>query len=113
MRISFKIQLYSWLVTVILGISFLWQLLEYLIYGEIQPRIVDDIVGLTYVIAILYAYKMGRSHEREAQRNYKHIENYWRQLISELAEINFTNLFQKTKTQISSCGTEQERKLNV
>ena len=77
MRISFKIQLYSWLVTVILGISFLWQLLEYLIYGEIQPRIVDDIVGLTYVIAILYAYKMGRSHEREAQRNYKHIENHW------------------------------------
>ena len=77
LRISVKIQLYSWLVTVILGISFLWQLLEYLIYGEIQPRIVDDIVGLTYVIAILYAYKMGRSHEREAQRNYKHIENYW------------------------------------
>ena len=63
MRISFKIQLYSWLVTVILGISFLWQLLEYLIYGEIQPRIVDDIVGLTYVIAILYAYKMGRKHK--------------------------------------------------
>lgn len=42
-----------------------------------KQSIVDDIVGLTYVIAILYAYKMGRSHEREAQRNYKHIENYW------------------------------------
>lgn len=77
MRISFKSQLYSWLIAVVLGIGVLWQILEYMIYGEIQPRIVDDIIGLTYIIAILHAYKMGRSHERVAQRNYRHIENFW------------------------------------
>ena len=35
------------IVTVILcGI---WQMLEYLIYGEVQPRIVDDIMMLFFI----------------------------------------------------------------
>ena len=35
------------MVTVILcGI---WQMLEYLIYGEVQPRIVDDIMVLFFI----------------------------------------------------------------
>ena len=33
---------YIWLIGVIIGIGICWQLLEILIYGEIQPRIIDD-----------------------------------------------------------------------
>lgn len=44
MKLSYKIQLCCFLVDVVLGIGLIWMILEYLFYGEIQPRIVDDII---------------------------------------------------------------------
>ena len=31
------------------GLCGIWQMLEYLIYGEVQPRIVDDIMMLFFI----------------------------------------------------------------
>lgn len=47
---------YIWLICTIIGINICWQLLEILFYGEIQPRIVDDIVSLLWITVICYAY---------------------------------------------------------
>ena len=43
-------------ITIIKGllISFLWKVLELIFYGEIQPRIVDDII---YLFLVYYIYK--------------------------------------------------------
>lgn len=68
MKLSYKIQLCCFLVDVVLGIGLIWMILEYLFYGEIQPRIVDDIINVAYVAAILYGYKMGRSHEKRSAK---------------------------------------------
>ena len=47
MRKRVKAIIQTAIVTVILcGI---WQMLEYLIYGEVQPRIVDDIMMLFFI----------------------------------------------------------------
>ena len=47
MRKRIKAIIQTAMVTVILcGI---WQMLEHLIYGEIQPRIVDDIMMLLFI----------------------------------------------------------------
>ena len=47
MRKKVKTIIQTAIVTVILcGI---WQMLEYLIYGEVQPRIVDDIMMLFFI----------------------------------------------------------------
>ncbi len=77
MKFSCKMQLYCFFFDVVVGIGFIWMLLEYLIYGEVQPRIVDDIVNILYIAAIFYAYKLGRSHEREFHKNYRFIENWY------------------------------------
>lgn len=34
-----------------------WQVLELVIYGEVQPRLVDDIVGLIFLPLIYKAIK--------------------------------------------------------
>lgn len=70
---------YIWLIGVVIGISICWQLLELLIYGEVQPRIVDDIIGLFWIGAICFAYKF---KEIELKRMWKkckevHINNPW------------------------------------
>ena len=50
MRKRIKAIVQTAIVTVILcGI---WQMLEYLIYGEVQPRIVDDIMMLFFFLFI-------------------------------------------------------------
>lgn len=59
---------YIWLIGVVIGISICWQLLELLIYGEVQPRIVDDIIGLFWIGAICFAYKF---KEIELKRMWK------------------------------------------
>ena len=67
------------LISIVVAISICWQLLEVLIYGEIQPRIVDDIIGLLWIGAICFAYKF---KEIELKRMWKkckevHINNPW------------------------------------
>ena len=48
---------YIWLICIEGCIYVSWQILELLIYGEIQPRIVDNIIGLLWTGAICFAYK--------------------------------------------------------
>lgn len=64
-----------WLISIVVAISICWQLLEVLIYGEIQPRIVDDIIGLLWTGAICFAYKF---KEIELKRMLKKQKNtFW------------------------------------
>lgn len=48
---------YVWLLAVEIGIGLVWYLLEFLFYGEIQPRIVDECISLLWTIAIFFAYR--------------------------------------------------------
>lgn len=57
-----------WLISIVVAIGICWQLLELLIYGEVQPRIVDDIIGLLWIGAICFAYKF---------KEEVHINNPW------------------------------------
>lgn len=49
-------------------ISLLWMGLEQLIYGEVQPRIVDDLVSLAWSAMAWCAYYLGREHEKRVPR---------------------------------------------
>ena len=45
--------------------AIIWQALEIIAYGEIQPRVVDDLMGLVYLYGIVEAYRMGKRHGKE------------------------------------------------
>lgn len=49
-------------------IGILWAALERLIYGEIQPRIVDDMISLAWSGMAWCAYYLGREHEKRVPR---------------------------------------------
>lgn len=51
-----------WLIWTYLAIGFVWQALEMIFYGEIQPRRVDDIISLLYTGLVVLAYKRGLKH---------------------------------------------------
>lgn len=42
-------------------VFFIWQGLELLFYGTIQPRIVDDIMDLIWIGTLIWAYISGRN----------------------------------------------------
>lgn len=44
------------------AIGFLWAALERLIYGEVQPRLVDDLISIAWSIMAWCAYYLGREH---------------------------------------------------
>lgn len=48
-----------WLFWTYIGIAFVWQALEMLFYGEVQPRKVDDIIEFLYTALIVISYKRG------------------------------------------------------
>lgn len=50
----------KWLLTSMFIISIVWQLLEYFIYGEIQHRIVDDIMAAIWIITLYWAFYIGK-----------------------------------------------------
>lgn len=50
------------------AIGLLWMGLEQLIYGEVQPRIVDDLVSLAWSAMAWCAYYLGREHEKRVPR---------------------------------------------
>lgn len=52
----------GWAVIIFLAVAILWQVLELLLYGEIQPRRVDDIIGLVWMTALYNAYNRGYRH---------------------------------------------------
>ena len=51
-----------------------WEYLELKIYGEIQPRIVDDIMFLLWSTFVIIAYLIGRLAECEKEK-YKEENN--------------------------------------
>lgn len=50
------------------GISLLWMGLEQLIYGEVQPRFVDDLISLAWSAMAWCAYYLGREHGKRVPR---------------------------------------------
>jgi len=56
-----------WLMT--LAIITAWPIVELALYGEVQPRRVDDIIGLCWMaeVAIAYylGYRRGRLHDHD------------------------------------------------
>jgi divalent metal cation (Fe/Co/Zn/Cd) transporter len=50
------------------AIGLLWMGLEQLIYGEVQPRIVDDLVSLAWSAMAWCAYYLSREHEKRVPR---------------------------------------------
>lgn len=65
---------YIWLLGIVIGINICWQLLEVLIYGEIQPKIVDNIVGLLWTGAICFAYKFKELELKRMLKKYDKIK---------------------------------------
>lgn len=57
-----------WIFWTYIMIGFIWQGLEMIFYGEIQPRKVDDIIWILYTALIVLAYKRGFKHGIE-ERN--------------------------------------------
>lgn len=49
------------LIITMLAVSLLWVVLELFIYGEVQPRKVDDIMWLVWGVSLVMAYKEGES----------------------------------------------------
>lgn len=52
----------AWLAGAVVLAGILWQLLELLLYKEIQHRRVDDIMALVWMGTIVAAYNRGYSH---------------------------------------------------
>ena len=40
----------------------IWKSLELIVYGEIQPRVVDDLMGVVFLYGMWKAYLLGRKH---------------------------------------------------
>lgn len=58
-EISFALILFEFSTAII------WQALELIVYGEIQPRVVDDLMGLVFLYGMVEAYRMGKRHGKE------------------------------------------------
>lgn len=52
-EISFSLILFEFVAAII------WQALEIIVYGEIQPRVVDDLMGLIFLYGMVEVYRMG------------------------------------------------------
>ena len=51
----------------LIAFSIFWQVVEKIIYGVIQPRVVDDIVALplTLIIYLMWKFKTERDNHRK------------------------------------------------
>ena len=58
-EMSFALILFEFVTAII------WQALELIDYGEIQPRAVDDLMGLVFLYGMVEAYRMGKRHGKE------------------------------------------------
>lgn len=54
-----------WLIFNILMVNLIWQRLEVMFYGDVQPRKVDEIITLIWVGIVVKAYYIGREHGKE------------------------------------------------
>ena len=46
----------------------IWQALEIIVYGEIQPRVVDDLMSIVFLYGIVAAYRIGRKHGKDRRQ---------------------------------------------
>lgn len=58
-EIAFSLILFEFVAAII------WQALEIIIYGEIQPRVVDDLIGVVFLYGMVEAYRIGKRHGKE------------------------------------------------
>ena len=58
-EISFALILFEFATAII------WKARELIVYGEIQPRVVDDLMGLVFLYGMVEAYRMGKRHGKE------------------------------------------------
>lgn len=63
---SHRMYLLLWIFLTSIVIGLIWQAAEFIMYGEIQGRAVDDIIALAYAVAMIMAYYLGRDDEKEA-----------------------------------------------
>lgn len=63
-------------VACMLVVCCLWQLLEKLFYGDVQPRLVDDLIYLLWAGTVFYSYYKGRKDQEEQEiQDQKDIKN--------------------------------------
>lgn len=75
-KIDYKFTIF--LVCVVLVICILWWTLELIFYGEIQPRIADDCIGLFWIAAICFAYRFEDiDHKRKTGKRDKEFGTWW------------------------------------
>lgn len=99
MKLLKYIKKYDWLIsccTVPFVVCYGWKWLEVLIYGEPQPRLVDDIIAVTLVISIVLNIILlsTLSDRRKAIKESKHL----------YCQI-YTSVYDKCDTAISSLRT--------
>lgn len=63
---SRRTYLLLWIVLASIVIGLIWQVAELILYGEVQTRAVDDIIGIAYAVAMIMVYYLGRDDEKEA-----------------------------------------------
>ena len=49
-----------WFLIILTAIGWLWEILEMIFYGTIQPRKVDEIISFVWAVVVVMAYKKGR-----------------------------------------------------
>lgn len=54
-----------WLFVILVAIGWLWEILEIVFYGAVQPRKVDEIISFVWMVAVVLAYKKGHWDARE------------------------------------------------
>ena len=55
-------------ISAFVTIGLLWAGLEWMIYGEVQPRIVDDLISLAWSAMAWCAYYLGLKRGRQIPR---------------------------------------------
>lgn len=68
---------YIWITCAVIGINICWQLLEFLLYGEIQHRIVDDIISVFWIIAICHAYRFKEIELKKYHKIHINYDKWW------------------------------------
>ena len=53
----------------IIVVSVVWQVMEKLFYGEVQPRVVDNIIAVIWIVSVYAAYFVGRKHQQEENQS--------------------------------------------
>lgn len=59
-----------WLFMILVAIGWLWEILEMVFYGTVQPRKVDDIISFVWVVWWCWRIKKG-AKTRWSRRTYK------------------------------------------